>query len=62
MSRYHATFFDRNGTPYVTVQNEDRDLAVTMMEGHIGKKKAQYVTEFRMTDECIVMIFKEVIQ
>lgn len=58
--RYHVTFFDRTGIPYATVQNEDRDAATDMMKRHIGKKKAEYITEFRASDDHIVVIFREV--
>ena len=59
--KYHAVFFDKTGIPYVTVQNEDRDDATEMMTNHIGKKKAEYVTEFRASDDHVVIIFKEAI-
>ena len=57
--KYHAVFFDKTGTPYLTAQDEDRDRATEMMHRHIGKKKAEYVVEFRVSDEHIVVIFKE---
>ena len=57
--KYHVTFFDCTGTPYVTVQNEDRDAATDMMTRHIGKKKAEYMTEFRVSDDHIVVVFRE---
>ena len=60
--KYHVYFFDKFGTPAISVQMEDKDGAIAMMMKHAGAKHTPVPKcEFKVSEEHTVLIFVDVI-